>query len=200
MKKTGARGARAKATELEPYDSRRVDIEKFKLDVPVKKLVGFLGFPDKINLDFLTIDALGVTKTVGKGRTNLTFIRPTIVQADAATPFATFDMRESPSRRPAISMHFEPGAYGINSPTSYFFVFSLECFGQTTFQAGGFAGSGTLTNTGTKTANGKVGITIGFENVQPGEQTHGFLEQTSGGAWSFFTARARFPFPILVPA
>ena len=197
MKKS-TRGATKKATELEPFDARRVDVETFKPDIPAKKVASLFAFPPGFAFDFLTIDALGVTKTVGRGRTNLTFIRPTIVQADAATPFASFDIRESPSRKPAISMHFEPGAYGINSPTSYLMVFAIECFGQTTFQVGGFAGSGTLTNTGTKTANGKTGITIGFENVQPGEQTHGFLEQTAGAPWNFFTVRARFPFPILI--
>jgi len=200
MRKSSRGARKTKTTELEPFDARKVDVEKFKPDLSIKKLAGLFGFPPGFGLDFLTIDALGVPRTVGRGRTNLTFIRPTIVQADAATPFASFDMRESPSRRPAISMHFEPGAYGIKSPTSYLMVFSIECFGQTTFQVGGFAGSGTLTNTGTKAANGKSSVTIGFENVLPGEQTHGFLEQTAGAPWNFFTARVRFPFPILEQA
>jgi len=36
-------------------------------------------------------ETLSATKTVGRGRTNLTIIVPTIVQIDAATPRATFD-------------------------------------------------------------------------------------------------------------
>ncbi|MCA1612535.1 MAG: hypothetical protein LC780_17185 [Acidobacteria bacterium] len=191
-------GARTKVKELEPFNKRSVDIERFKPDLSEKKLASLFGLPPGFSLDFLTIDALGIARTVGRGRTNLTFIRPTIVQADAATPFASFDRRESPNRKPAISMHFEPSAYGITGASSFLMIFSVECFGQSTFTLDGFAGSGTLSNNGTKTLNGKVGVTLEFNNVAPGQQTFGFLEQSAGTAWNFFTARVRFPFPILV--
>ncbi len=193
-------GSRTKVKELEPFNKRSVDVERFKPDVSEKKFVSLFGLPPGFSLDFLTIEALGIPRTVGKGRTNLTFIRPTIVQADAATPFASFDRRESPNRKPAISMHFEPSAYGITGASSFLMIFSVECFGQSTFTLDGFAGSGTLSNNGTKTLNGKVGVTLEFHNVAPGQQTFGFLEQSAGTAWNFFTARVRFPFPILVNA
>ena len=86
MQKRSKRGTKAKVKELEPFNKRTVDAERFKPDVPEKKFATLFGFPGGISLDFLTIDFLGIPRTVGKGRTNLTFIRPTIVQADAATP------------------------------------------------------------------------------------------------------------------
>src|SRR5512146_1724254 len=103
MKKSGRRASRRKTAELEPYDGRRVDVARFKPDLSPKKLAGLFGLQAK--LSFLTIEILGIARTVGRGRTNLTFIRPTIVQADAATPFASFDRQLSGSRKPAISMH-----------------------------------------------------------------------------------------------
>ena len=197
MPKRSPRRTKTKVKELEPFSKRQIDVERFKSDVSDNELAALLAFPGGIIIDFFSIDVLGIPRTVGKGRTNLTYIRPTIVQADAATPFATFDRRESPNRNPAISMHFEPSAYGITGPSTFLMVFSVECFGASTFNLDGFAGSGTLANNGTKTLNGKTAVTLQFSNVPPGQQVFGFLEQSAGVAWNFFTARVRFPFPVL---
>ena len=197
MKRTAPGAARTMSKKFEPFNKKIIDVTKFKPDLSPKKLAGLFG-PPGFELSFLTIDTLGVTKTVGLGRTNLTFIRPTIVQADAATPFASFDRTLSPSRNPAISMHFEPKAYGITAVSNFLMVFAIECFGQTTFTLNGFPGSGTLANAGTKVLSGKITVTLGFNNVPPSQQTHGFLEQTAGAPWNFFSVRARFPFPILI--
>ena len=200
MKRTARSSRRSKLSKYTPFSRRIVDGTRFKPDLSTKKLVSLFDFPSGINLSFLTIDQLGVTKTVGKGRTNLTFVRPTIVQADAATPFAGFDQRFTSSGNPAISMHFEPQFYGITGFTNFLMVFSIQCFGSTTFNVGGFAGTGTLKNAGTRTFSGTVNVSLGFENVPASQQTHGFLEQTAGAPWNFFSVRARFPFPVVIQA
>lgn len=198
--KTTTRGVKkGNAPELEVFDRRRVDVSKFTPDLSPKKLNAMFQFPGGLGVSWLAIDLLGVTKTVGKGRTNLTFIRPTIVQADAATPYAGFDIQLSPSRNPAISMHFEPSAYGIPSASSFLIVFAIECSDQTTFNLSGYAGPGNLTNTGAKALSGKNTVTLGFNNVPPSQQTWGLLEQTAGSPWNFYSAEARFPFPVFEP-
>ncbi len=195
-----ARGAkRSGFPDLERFDGRKVDVSKFKPDFPDTKLSAMFPFPGGLGLSWLTIDLLDVTRTVGKGRTNLTFIRPTIVQADAATPYASFDISLSPDRNPAMSMHFEPGAYGMASASSFLLVFAVECPDQTTFNLSGYAGPGNLTNAGTKVLSGKTAISLGFQNVPASQQTYGLLEQTSGAPWNFFWAKARFPFPVFKP-
>ena len=200
MKKAARDARKSKISEFVPFNKKIVDTARFRPDLSPKKLAALFGFPKGFGLSFLTIDTLSVTRTVGSGRTNLTFIRPVIVQADAAAPFASFDRQVSPSGNPAISMHFEPKAYGITSVSSFLMVFAIQCFGPTTFNVGGFAGSGTLENTGTKVFNGTVTVSIGFHNVPPAQQTHGFLEQTGGAPWNFFSVRARYPFPVLIQA
>lgn len=199
MKRTARDGKKSNVSELEASDKRRVDVTKFKADLSEKKLNALFQFPGGLGISWLSIDALGVTKTVGKGRTNLTFIRAAIVQADAATPYAGFDIQLSPSRNPAISMHFEPSAYGIPSASSFLMSFAIECSGQTTFQLSGYAGSGNLTNAGTKALSGKNIVTLGFNNVPPFQQTYGLLEQTAGAPWNFYSVEARFPFPVFEP-
>ncbi len=202
MKRTRYRKQRNEADELEPFDGRKVDITKFKQDLSPRQLASAFLLPeiraDLLSVFFLPIETLSVTKTIGKGRTNLTFIRPTIVQADATVPYAGFDIQLSPSRNPGIQMHFQPSGYGITSVSSYAMIFDVECFGRSNFNLAGNAGSGTISNAGAKVLNGRRAVTLGFHNVQPAANISGYLEQTAGVAWNFYSVRARFPYPVIV--
>jgi hypothetical protein len=195
MRKTSSR--RTRTPELEAFDRRRIDLARFRPDLSTKDIAALLGGSQLPPSPFLPIETLSVTRTVGRGRTNLTFIRPTIVQADAAVPSATFDRRVSPSRNPVIQMHFEPGAYGITSVGTYLMEFAIQAFGQSTFTLQGFAGSGAVLNAGTKVLNGQVRVSLVLQNVQSWQHTFGFLEQTAGVAWSWFSAQVRFPPPVI---
>ncbi len=193
MKKTSSKAASNKVRELEPFDKRSIDLTKFKPELSAKDLKkllepvgGIVTFP------FLPIETLSATKTIGRGRTNLTIIVPTIVQIDAATPSATFN-KQSQSRNPVIQMHFEPSAYGITSVGTYIMEFTIQVFGQSTFNLSGFAGSGTVLNGGTKVLNGQTRVSLVLQNVPASQQTFGFLEQTAGGAWNWFSTQVRFP-------
>jgi hypothetical protein len=197
MAKTSSKSARRKAPKLEPFDRRPVNLAKFKPDIldhefktHLTPVGGLIIFP------WTPIETLSCTKTIGLGRTNLTIIEPTIVQVDTAVPRATFDRRTSP-RNPTIQMHFEPGPYGITSVATYIMQFNIETFGPVTFNLQGFAGSGTLSNIGTKTLNGQVRVSLIMNNVPPSQQTFGFLEQTAGGVWNWFSTQVRFP-PIVI--
>ena len=138
---------------------------------------------------FLPIETLSATKTIGRGRTNLTIIVPTIVQIDAAMPSATFN-KQSQSRNPVIQMHFEPSAYGITSVGTYIMEFTIQAFGQSTFNLSGFGGPGAVLNDGTKVLNGQTRVSLVFQNVPASQQIFGFLEQTAGGAWNWFSTQS----------
>jgi hypothetical protein len=198
MKKNSFKAASKKVTELEPFDKRSINLASFKPDLSAKDFKNlFAPVGGIVTFPFLPIETLSCTKTIGRGRTNLTIIVPTIVQVDATTPRATFDRRATPSRNPIIQMHFEPSAYGITSVASYIMEFTIETFGQSTFNLDGFAGSGTLVNKGTKVLNGQVRVSLIMQNVPPAQQTFGFLEQKAGGAWNWFSTQVRFP-PIVI--
>jgi hypothetical protein len=198
MKKTSSKAVSKKAPQLEGFDRRSVNLAKFKPDIPDKDFKGVITpIEGLIIFPFGPIETLSCTKTIGLGRTNLTIIRPTIVQVDAAVPRASFDRTVTPSRNPVIQMHFEPGAYGITSVGTYIMQFTIETFGQATFKLDGFAGSGTLSNNGTKVLNGQVKVSLIMKNVPPGQQTFGFLEQTAGRAWNWFSTQVRFP-PLVI--
>lgn len=193
MKKVSSKTASNKVRELEPFDKRSIDLTKFKPDLSARDLKKLLGPAGGIVVfPFLPIETLSATKTIGRGRTNLTIIVPTIVQIDAATPSATFN-KQSQSRNPVIQMHFEPSAYGITSVGTYIMEFTIQVFGQSTFNLAGFAGSGTVLNAGTKVLNGQARVSLVFQNVPASQQTFGFLEQTAGGAWNWFSTQVRFP-------
>jgi hypothetical protein len=113
------------------------------------------------------------------------------VQIDSATPFATFDVRAQSS--PAISMHFEPVAYGITSVATYIIEFTIQAFGPSTFVLGGFAGSGVIVNAGTKALNGLTTVSLVMRNVSSFQQTNAFLQQTAGVSWNFLSVLVKFP-------
>ena len=184
-----------KVSEPEPFDKRTVDFKKFKTDLTAKDYRKLFGPKGGVIFPFFAIETLSPTKTIGRGRTNLTIIRSTIVQIDTNVPFATFDRRESPSRNPVIQMHFEPIAYGITTVNTYFMAFTIQAFGQSTFNLAG--GPVVTTNGGTKVLNGSQVVTLVFPNLSPTQQVFGFLEQTAGVAWNWFSVSVSFP-PIVV--
>ena len=196
MKKSSSGQSSTKVKELEPFDKRSVDVARFKQDLTQGDLKQLLA-PNLavVVFPFLPIETLSCTRTLGRGRTNLTVIAPTIVQIDSATPSASFDVR-SQTRHPAIQMHFEPSAYGITSVATYIMEFSIQVFSQSTFNLAGFAGSGAVLNGGTKVLNGPAKVSLVLQNVPPAQQTFGFLEETAGGAWAWFSVQVRFP-PIV---
>ena len=197
MKK--ASRAASKIREVEPKDKRVVDPTKFKLDLSatdVKKLIGPLS--GIVIFPFLPIETLKVTKVLGLGRTNITIVAPTVVQADANPPRASFN-RASQPRKPAIQMHFQPSGYGISSTGTYIMEFTLQVLGTSTFNLVGNAGTGTVLNAGTKTLTGAVRVSMIFKDVPPQTETVGFVEQLAGGPWDWFAVQVRFPDPIISP-
>ncbi|MBD2752219.1 hypothetical protein [Spirosoma validum] len=181
------------------FEKNKVNFDEFTPDISTEELAGTLAGPDMILGPpwFFSIDTLSVTKTVGKGRTNLTFIKPEIVQADAATPYAGFNRQNSPQRNPLIQMHFDPAAYGATAASTYVMVFSIEAFGSSTFNLQGYAGAGTLANTGSRVLNGKQTASLTFKNVPPSQIIYGYLEQTAGAAWNYYSTSIRHPLIIL---
>src|SRR5437660_1085706 len=119
MKNAPAKSAGKKVTEVEPFDKRSVDFTKFKPDLTAKELQKLFGPKGGLVVfPFGPIETLSSTKTIGRGRTNLTIIMSTIVQIDSNIPNASLDPRATPSRNPIIQMHFEPIAYAIPSAAS----------------------------------------------------------------------------------
>lgn len=192
MKKTAKTPGRV--TELEPYDKRKVNLDRIKLDFTTRDLKKlFDPFIDlgRVRLFSWPIETLSPVKTIGKGRTNITLIRPHIFQTDAATPHAGLNMQLSPDRKPAVQMHFRPSAYGITATSAYVMTFKIQTSGPCTFNlAGSF---GFVTNGGSRTVNGTTSVSIEFTNVPPNLDLFGFIEQTAGANWNWFSVEIRFP-------
>jgi hypothetical protein len=114
MAKAASKESR-KVTEIEPFDKSKIDLGKAKPEISAKELQKLVKPP--FNFPGLAIEMLTPTKTVGRGRTNLTLIA-TIFQTDATVPRASFDLRNQ-ARRPVAQMHFQPSGYGITSVATY---------------------------------------------------------------------------------
>jgi hypothetical protein len=201
MPKTSSRKSGAAAPEIEPFDKRNVDLTRFKPDISARDWATLID-PTRIPVTpifFLPIETLSPRKTVGLGRTNVTIIEPTIVQLDAATPYAAFDRRVSPARKPIIQIHFQPSGYGITTPGSYVIAFSVESGAQVTLSVQASAGPGTVSGTGTRTVSGQQVVSVVFRNMPASQQAYAYLEQTAGGQWSWYSTRISYP-PIVIGA
>ena len=195
MAKTPSKATR-KVAEIEPFDKRRIELTKAKPELSAKELQALIK-PGRFS--FLAIETLTPTKTVGRGRTNLTLIAPTVFQTDATVPRATFDVRAQ-ARKPGAQMHFQPSGYGITSVATYIMEFTVETFGQSTFNLQGGPFNVTILNAGTKTLNGLSGVALVFKDLPPSSEVFGFLEQTSGAVWNWFSISVRFPDLVIGPA
>src|SRR5947208_15597015 len=116
MKKASSQAASNKVGKLEPFDKRIINLAKFKPDLSAKdfkELFGPIG--DIVIFPFLPIETLSCTKTIGRGRTNLPIIVPTIVHVDAAPHRASVDRQARPSRKPILQRIFDPRGAGVTS-------------------------------------------------------------------------------------
>jgi hypothetical protein len=181
--------ARGRALRSFPFEKNKVDFAKFKSE-PVAADIAKLTLPG-VGIKFwpfVPIEVLSPIKTVGRGRTNLTLVSPTILQTDAATPYAGFGEGDG-----TVSVHFEPIAYGITSIATYIMWFDIQTFGSANFTLSGYVGSGSLPNAGNKTLNGSVSVGLIMKDVQPYQQTYGYLRHLSGARWNWFSTVIKFP-------
>jgi hypothetical protein len=70
-------------------------------------------------------------------------------------------------------------------------------FVQSTFSLAG--GPVPVLNGGTKVLNGHVRVSLILQNVPPFQQVFGFLEETAGVAWSWFSTQVCFPPIVATP-
>ncbi len=195
MAKAPAKTSR-KVTEIEPFDKSKVDLAKAKPELSAKALQKLVKPP--FHFPFLAIETLTPTKTVGRGRTNLTLIA-TIFQTDATVPRASFDLRLQ-ARRPVAQMHFQPSGYGITSVGTYIMEFTIQTLTQSTFNLDGGPFGTNILNAGTKTLNGLTSVALVFPDLPPASEVFGFLEQKSGTQWNWFSTSVRFPDLVISPA
>jgi hypothetical protein len=189
--------------QVAPYDKRKIDFTKFQPDMLLKDLTPVLkpvsrNFPISVAIQIGQIETLSPAKTIGAGRTNLTIKVPTLVQVDTGTPYVSFDLSTT-SGDPTISMHFEPQAYGITTVSTFMMNFLIDAAAPCTFLLSGGPGASFLSGDGTKVLNGRRSVTLLFKNVPPSQQVYGYLQQTAGGAWQWYTARVSY-LPLLIKA
>ncbi|MBL9173424.1 MAG: hypothetical protein JNL10_07825 [Verrucomicrobiales bacterium] len=180
--------------ELEPAGTKYVSPERFRADLKPGSILDLLGGGLE-EFSFGPIETLSPGKTLGKGRTNLTLIESTIVQVDTtppAPPFANFDKTKS-ERKPAIQMHFDPAAYGFTSPQTFIMEFTLSVVGTASFNLVAGPAGVNITGVGARNLSGNVRVSIVFHRLSPGQQVFGFIEQTSGGVWTWFQTQIKLP-------
>lgn len=201
MAKKASRAKRTSSGRLPPPDTLDIDLTKFKPDLTaadIKKALTPVRLKDLPSLIFPTIDVISPTRTIGLGRTNLTLVRPVILQTDATPAFASFDRLAATAQQPpTVSVHFEPSKYGLTGNVTFLLRFSLEAFGAVNINVGAFAGAGTISGVGPRTINGQQIVSILFSKVPATQQVFGHVTQTGGATWRWFQTRISF-LPLII--
>ena len=203
MAKTSARGKAPRTDRLAPPENLNIDLTTFKPDLSSNDLKNLLTPVKLANVGlfiFPTIETISPVKTVGLGRTNLTLVRPEVFQTDSIPPFVSFDPAiGSAQQRPTVSVHLEPGKYGLAGNTTFVMSFSVEAFGNVTFTVGSNVTGGNSNGLGSRTVNGKQVLSIVFNNTALTPQIFGHIAQTGGGRWQWFQTRISY-LPLLISA
>ncbi len=186
---------------FEKFEERDLDIAIFEHDVDAK------GWAEKYRIGEIDLGpifwppalaTLTPPRLAGVTGTAVNLIQPSVVICDTTmTPFASFDMRDTPARKPGLQLAFTASAYGISTPGTYVFTFFVESGGSVTLRAGGLqlpglmlSGTGDIAGTGART------ITLVYKNLAANQRVFVGLEQQAGGQWAW--TRATIGFPPLV--
>ncbi len=190
----------ASEAAADSFDDRRVDLTSFEKDLTVADWATKYRVGDVVQGPWFQrpIDTISPTKTIGKGRTNLTLGEPDILQVDAATPYASLSYRPTTAGGPFVSVHFEPAAYGITTVGTYVIAFLLEAASPVALVAGGYAGGGTLSGTGNKTLSGRQTVSVVLGGVPANGKVNAMIQQASpGGSWTWYSTSIEYP-PLLI--
>ncbi|CAN5426109.1 hypothetical protein BH10ACT4_BH10ACT4_03350 [soil metagenome] len=196
--------SRPETRELEhtAFDKTAADVMSFPDTLDLRDIARRYDPSDRFipsHVWFRTIEVLSPTKTIGLGRTNTTLIMPTIVQTDAATPYAGFDRSVTPSRNPVAQAHFEPGAYGNTTPATYVISFAVETSGPVTFTVQGMSFLPGVSGLGSRVVNGTASISVVYSNLAASQPVYAYIEQTAGGHWNWYSTRISYPPLVLQP-
>lgn len=182
------------AQEIEPAGTKYIPPDRFRADLKPGSILELLGGGLQ-EFSFGPVETLSPVRTLGKGRTNLTLIESTLVQVDTtppAPPFANFDKSKS-QRNPVVQVHFDPAAYGFTAPQTFIMEFTLSVVGTASFNLAGGPIGLDIVGTGARNLSGNVRVSIVFRRLSPGQNVFCFVEQTSGGSWTWLQTQIKLP-------
>ena len=183
---------------FEKFEDRDLDLATFEHDIDAK------GWAEKYRIGEIDLGpifwppalaTLTPPRLAGVAGTAINLIQPSVVICDTNfTPFASFDMADTPARKPGLQVAFTASAYGISTPGTYVFTFFVDSGGSVTLRAGGLQLPGLmLSGTGDFAGSGPRTITLVYKNLAANQRVFVGLEQQAGGQWSWVRATIGFP-------
>ena len=180
------------------FEERDLDVATFEHDIDAK------GWAEKYRIGEINLGPIfwppalaEITppRLAGVPGTAANLIQPSVVICDTNfTPFASFDMRDTPARKPGVQVAFTASAYGITTPGTYVFTFFVDSGASVTLRASGLQLPGLqLSGTGDFAGSGARTITLVYKNLAANQRVFVGLEQQAGGQWSWVRTKIGFP-------
>jgi hypothetical protein len=179
------------------FDVRDVELTDFDRDITIQGWADLyrVGAIDLGPIFWRPIATVSPPRLSGVPGTATNLIQPSVVITDTTgTPYASFDVRDTPARQPGVSVHFLPSSYGITTPATYVFSFFIESSATITLQVSGLTLPGvTPTGVGTKTSSGKRAIEVVYANLAPTQTVSADILQTAGQQWAWYSTTISHP-------
>ena len=129
-----------KADVFERFGRSHIEVADFESDMTVEDWAQ-LYRSNTINLGplfFSPFAEVSPVKLKAAAHTDTNLIQPSVVITDTTgTPYAGLDMRDTPARQPAVSVHFLPSDFGITGVGNYVFQFYVESTSSITLKTSG---------------------------------------------------------------
>ena len=193
-----------KADVFERFGRSHIEVADFESDVTVEDWAQ-LYRTNTINLGplfFSPFAEVSPSKLKAAAHTDTNLIQPSVVITDTTgTPYAGLDMRDTPARQPAVSVHFLPSDFGITGVGNYVFRFYVESTSSITLKASGltFLQGVTVQGLGSSSGSGQRTISVTYLNLPPGQPVTADITQTAGEQWAWYRTSIGHPPLIFTP-
>lgn len=132
--------------------------------------------------------------------TDTNLIQPSVVISDTTgTPYAGFDMTDTPNREPAVSVHFVPSDFGITGVGTYVIAFYVDTASGVRLTTSVNPGV-TVLRPNSDSRTGAHALSFTFVNLPPTMPAVATITQTQGTQWSWYRTTIAYPPLVLTQA
>lgn len=135
-----------------------------------------------------------------RAHTDTNLIQPSVVITDTTgTPYAGFDMTDTPNRQPAVAVHFLPTDFGITTVGTYVLRFYVDATSGVRLVTGVNAGV-TVLRANSDSRSGPHTVSFTFVDLPPSQPVYADITQTQGTQWSWYRTTISYPPLVFTPA
>lgn len=177
-----------------------IDVAAFEHDVTLRDWVELYDLGELHDpFWFRPFAEVNPSQLKAAAHTDTNLIQPSVVITDTTgTPYAGFDMRDTPNRKPGVAVHFLPSDFGFTQPGTYVVTFYVDTTGGVRLVTGVNPGL-TVNRPTSDSRTGQHTVTFTFVSLAPTQPVYAEVSQSVGTQWAWYRTTLGYP-PLIVKA